>query len=386
MSNAHGLASCITAIAISLSLGSGCHSGDTDGEGGGGGSGLSGSGTSTSASMSLASSTTSSSATGSSAGSGGASGDPNVLAEGRVGLAAVRVAGDRVVWTESGSGSNSGGVLSCSVGGCPSGPTPIASAQPAPLALIVDATSAYWTDLETQGAFTCPLDGECATPMPLITSSQRLWDIAIDDGSIYFSYGDDAYLGSINTCSFPGCDVADAAALADDQPHPRTVVVSEGDIFWSNGGSAPEFTDGLLHTCPTSGCIGPPTVIAPQQTRIQDIAVDATTIYWSVLGLDESEGAIYACPRTGCFGDITLIAGPLHQPLAIAVDDSRVYFTEVGVPLMTGGKISSCPKTGCRGEPVVHATDQGGPRDIATDATSIYWINLFDGRVMRASK
>jgi hypothetical protein len=148
--------------------------------------------------------------------------------------------------------------------------------------------------------------------------------------------------------------------LATNQKQPSNPVVDEGTIYWTNG-------DGTIWSCATAGCNGRPRPIT---------AIEAGNTFLS--GLDVKNGvvlatgyysqALHTCPTTGCAQPTTLI-GNLDYPVAGLLDGKDgAFFINAN-----RASVERCSLPSCAGGPTRIA---GGPpawRRLAQDETKVYW-------------
>ncbi len=125
---------------------------------------------------------------------------------------------------------------------------------------------------------------------------------------------------------------------------------------------------------PTQICDGScksPTLIAGL-TSPEDIAVDATTLFWT----DTGSGTVNSAPKTG--GTVAKLATGQAKPLRIALDDGYVYWTNnLGAAVMRVSKSGGTPA-------LVAAAKE--PTDLGIDGSSVFWINSTDGTIVSAPR
>ncbi len=140
------------------------------------------------------------------------------------------------------------------------------------------------------------------------------------------------------------------------------IAVDSSHLYWADE-SDPESQSpsGSVVKAALDG--GTPVVLASQQSGPSSVAVDSTSVYWTVT---QSEAVMKAALDGGA--PVT-IAASQAQPGALALDDASVYWTNYG-----NGTVMKAPLGG--GSATTLASGQWGPRAIAVDATSVYWTNL----------
>lgn len=94
----------------------------------------------------------------------------------------------------------------------------------------------------------------------------------------------------------------------------------------------------------------------------EDIAVDATRVYWT----DTTAGTVSSAPLAG--GSVTVLATGQAKPLRLAVDDTQVYWSN-----NLGGAIMHAPKDGSGGAAVLASATQ--PAGVAVLDGYVYWAN-----------
>ncbi len=153
-----------------------------------------------------------------------------------------------VFWIDgptNGAGAD-GSILSCPLSGCSGPPTVVAANQENPTDIAVDANNVYWT---LAGSFfgpgaldgavlSCPLSG-CggAAPTPVATHQPYPMALLVDDCGIYWSNEGRSDAGpkgsTIQACTKPACK-GDPILLAKDQRMPRYFGMDQGAIYWTD--------------------------------------------------------------------------------------------------------------------------------------------------------
>jgi hypothetical protein len=244
----------------------------------------------------------------------GCGSSPIVLASEQPGPNGITVNATTVFWANY-NFQNPSAVVACAIGGCGDAPTVVADNQ-TPYDVAVDATNVYWTNFNDNSVYVCAIDG-CADTPTLITNAMDAWSIAVDGAAVYWSENTGA--GRIERCALGGsCN--GAAQIAIDQVNPGGLVLDAANVYWSN------FANGLVQSCAKagSGCGDSPNVIAGAETNPLSVAVDSDTVYWPT-----GSGSIRACAIAGCTEPTTLVANQISLN-DIAVDATAVYWTGSG--------------------------------------------------------
>lgn len=202
-------------------------------------------------------------------------------------------------------------------------------------------------------------------------------------------------------------DVAPPAAtvIVGDLKAPERLMIAGGNLYWIDRKLL------SVMTAPLAGGEAKP--FAANQKGIEEIAVDATAVYWTTsdgkgggsimklglkggtpqklaaiapsdlggpMGIDVSASAIYfvvsmnsgSVMKLGLLGGApTPIASKLHSPYDIAASGSDVFWTELGAGAADGRVMGRGAKDEA---PRVIADKQRTPWWIATDGKDVYWI------------
>jgi hypothetical protein len=200
--------------------------------------------------------------------------------------------GTRLFWTQFDPG---GGVISSALDG--GGATTLAS-DPWPAALAADGTAVYWTQWSggqpDRGLQKVNYDG---TGLTTLSPPGLLLSVAADASYVYWTQydtldanaaGPDA-TGSVFRANKYGTG---RVALASGVPAPNGIAVDATTVYWTvtNGQAFPGYPS--IAKCAIGGCGGVPTAIATGQTGPFAIAVDAANVYFTNIGNSTNDGSV----------------------------------------------------------------------------------------------
>jgi hypothetical protein len=273
------------------------------------------------------------------------------------------------------------GVVACDGGAPPAcegcvTPTVLGACQPLPVTLTFDDATVYWQNdgLYISGGGNLPVHyasgslvacakAGCAnaptvfaTNLSYITGTNSQ-SLAVASGSVYYDF--EAPNADAGASGIRGLGSSSCAATSTMVGWADHMVADVTRLYWSNQD---------IESCALSGCTQPTIVWSDPKKDTTGIAADATSVYWGT-----SSGDLMTCPKTGCVGAPTILAA-LGVPVGewVVVDDTNIYASsEIG--------IFRCAKTGCDGSPsVVVAAAYESP--FATDGVNIYWAhaNLYE--------
>jgi hypothetical protein len=259
------------------------------------------------------------------------------------GLSAIAVAASGIYWTNDDVEPNSysGTVMSAPLGG--GNATTLTVGQDHPVAIAVDATSAYWVT-----------SGELSGTEPAISGTGTVMKAWLDGGGV--------------------------TMLASSQELPTGIAIDSTSVYW--GGNTAD-AGGLLKVPLSGGIIS---LVAPG-VYPNVLTIDSATLFWL-------EGPHSSAPSTVLVrkvqvdgGGLAMLATDSNQawPYTIAVSSTRVYWTDsrpadTGCDCSNSGAVMSVELDG--GGETVFVAGQGGPRSVAVDSTHVYWESL--GMLMRA--
>jgi hypothetical protein len=203
-----------------------------------------------------------------------------------------------------------GNIVSCTIGGCASSPTVIASDQTEAEGVSFDGTNLYWA---TEGTIaTCVAPG-CPAPSMLATGqSTTITQLGSENNVGYW-----ISKGSVLGCAAKGCASSPTVVTSPSAPG-SDLVVKNGFVYFTSGNA--------VISCPTtSTCAIPQTVGSSFEPY--GLGTDGLDVYW----LDNINPGVYRCPVDGCGGGAAMFAttGNFSQPGAnVALDGEYAYWTD----------------------------------------------------------
>ena len=204
--------------------------------------------------------------------------------------------------------------------------------------------------------------------------------VAVDAAWVYWS---NVVEGTIRKADKHGAGTP--ILVVGSQNEPKRLVTDAGYLYWTNAGTpSTSFFDGELARISLDAAGGAARqVLATNQRRIADVALDQDHVYWVVTGTQTSghyfgDGSIWRANKDGSAPE--MLAQMQNFPSRIAVDRTHVYWTND-----YGGTIMRCAIAGCSLSPETLYQMQDEPSGIALDATSVYWANYHGGSVMKGA-
>jgi hypothetical protein len=162
--------------------------------------------------------------------------------------------------------------------------------------------------------------------------------------------------------------------------NPWAVTSDSNRVYWTEFGTDQGTLDGVVASCPVSGCDAGEIVYTSTALNPRGIAVDGTNVYWAGASYGPSNGGIFTCPITGCSGSPKRLA-TAGIPDGVQVDNSYVYWVD-----SDSNTVSKISKTSTDGGTFV-IYDAGSyaitePQDCVIDGTYL-WIGDLNGIAYR---
>jgi len=130
-------------------------------------------------------------------------------------------------------------------------------------------------------------------------------------------------------CPTAGCAPAPAVPTKLSPTTPTATVFFQGLIYLARMGR-PELPEGAIETCTPANCDGGrPKVFVNGRMGPTNLVVDRTGVYW-LESASDTTFAIRTCPLSGCVGGPRLLADGT-KARSMGVDDSFVYWID-GAP------------------------------------------------------
>ena len=168
-------------------------------------------------------------------------------------------------------------IYRCAASGCPTTPEVVASGAVTE-SLVFEGTHAYWIDDWLVGIWSAPFDGS-EQPKLLRTLAEG-GSLAVGGGYLYWTAQTQVY-----RCAIASCDATPPTLLATAESKISDLKIDDTTIYWLAAGS--------VHSCPLLGCgqsqvITPPQIPNCQGRQPRSFAIDASDIYWIDAGIVSS--------------------------------------------------------------------------------------------------
>ena len=303
------------------------------------------------------------------------------------------------VTSSAGSGTASGAASGVASGAATGSAQPLIliSGLGTPRAIALDSTSAYWTNgfaFESRSpiprehaVFKCAKTGCNNLPTILAGGLNSPRGIAVDSTNVYWAdiiesgvYPNNMLVGTVMKCAVNGCNDKPTILASMSNSQPIDIAVDATSVYWTLE-TVDVVPTSRIMKCAIAGCNNQPTVLLSSNSSISSIAVNSSGLYWARLF------SIYKCAVGGCTDPLTPLfgTGTAAFPVAIAVDSMGVHWTG---ELSAGGAIQECaldgsqfkelsawdPSTRSSSDPRgVGEVGYGRAYGIAADSASVYW-------------
>ena len=165
-------------------------------------------------------------------------------------------------------------ILRCAVADCREPKALISSI--APDAVAFDDDNVYWSPRVEAKIFACSLR-ECATPRLLVTTGTPARELAADETQLFWNASETSYIDPPTAVfSMPKDGSSPPRQIAARQNKAASLVVRDGFVYW-----ATSFTLGAVARCPLAGCPnGEPEVLAERQHYPRFVEPDGDALFW----------------------------------------------------------------------------------------------------------
>jgi hypothetical protein len=271
----------------------------------------------------------------------------------------IAVGGGYVYWTNAGTAAQNysdGGVMKCATSPLGS-PTPFMTSVVNAQGVALNATSVYWTSwgsgMNTGEVAWCPLGGCTSTPTPIATNQNKPSAIVLAVGHVFWSTNTGSR--AVLRLPLPGSGMPTTYAYTANQ---TAFDVQSLKLFW--------FQVGGLATCPSGAASCIATTLETVSMPVT-LTADATYVYW--VEVQSGVGYLKRCSQSSC-ADIVTFESKMNglKSANIVVDAAHIYIAEPQ-------QITRCPIDPPCTEPLVLATftPLAAPPAIAYDNSFLYY-------------
>jgi sugar lactone lactonase YvrE len=206
-----------------------------------------------------------------------------------------------------------------------------------------------------------------AEPTTIVANLASPTHLAIDAGNVYIV---DKKKGWIAKAPITG---GDAAPLAADQKGVGDLAVDATSVYWTTSDGK---GGGAIHKVAVDGK-GKPSVLATVPGSDYGgpigIEVDDKFVYWLV---STEQGSVQRTSKAG--GMVTTLATGQRTPYGLALTPDAMVWTDYGSAILSGA-VMMLPKSSTKAtEPTKLADKQKSPWCIVVDATDAYWATTGD--------
>jgi len=178
--------------------------------------------------------------------------------------------------------------------------------------------------------------------------------IAIDATHVYWVNAGD---GTIVRCALAGCGGESPEEIVSGLTDPYGLSLRGGDLYWLEDHGE----EGQALTCPASGCIGEPTLVAEIATRNpRDVHAVGHSLYlggWPYLG---------SCPASGCVTNGVNEFDYLGPIVSVFANEDYIYSARFG-----WGDIGRCDAPDCSNS--TELLIDAAPTSVAVDGAYFYF-------------
>jgi hypothetical protein len=247
------------------------------------------------------------------------------------------IAGGKVYWLNDWDGAD---IRVCPLPGCAGGPigagggTPMISEQ----ALVSDPAgqNIFWegqTDPANTSSALIKTMNLGTNAVRTLVSGRRSDSLAADDAFLYFADAATRTIEKVPVAGGTPVVLANTTAL-NPQTSAPVIAVCGSHLYWT------AMPDGSVYSAPLPNGIGAASasVFASSGQAIAALACDDAGVYWA------TSGSIATCPHSGCMGPPTILAPAQAGPWGMTIDADAVYWVTPGDPLNGGGGVYKVAK------------------------------------------
>ena len=234
---------------------------------------------------------------------------------------------------------------------CSRTPRAIAKDQDGPGLVVVDATTAYWTNQNGGQVMAAPLEGGGAPRV--LAEKQHPYAIAIDATHVYWAKNLSRQTGSVMRVPKTG---GPAQTIADKQGTPYGLTIVGDSLYWVNA------EDGTIMRAALDGKNRK--VLASGQMQPTALASDGRSLFW----IHTKAGSEIRKVSLDGGAPATVATVSMGNPQVVVADRTRVYWAN-----QHRGTIEAASVDG--GAPADVIIDEHYPIDLAIDDTNAYWVD-----------
>jgi hypothetical protein len=181
--------------------------------------------------------------------------------------------------------------------------------------LVTSATTLYWN--EDRSIQSCPFTGCPGSDQPFFQQNNgHMLGLTLGGGTVY--WGRDCCPSEVRACPAGAmCTLAQDFAILNNG-HVNYLATGGSTVYWTTQNGM-----GQVMSCPLAGCLASgPTIVATNLPQPRYIVADGAGAYWT----DTSARTIDTCQSAACATPAVLWTGN-NPPGGIAIDATTVYWT-----------------------------------------------------------
>jgi len=257
-----------------------------------------------------------------------------------------------------------------------------------PFGIDADDSGVYFANNGPSGTvLRCDPSTGCNAQSILTDGGATNTDLRLNEGYVYYLQTDFDEIDRIKISNLVDTDIAMTSTAGPGDDDAR--IATDGTfIYWSEPNG-----DKIMHKNITSG--NATTLFSlPSGSYPTVLVLDSGVLYFATGGTGAGTGGVWYGNSDGTGGAQSL-AGSQHTPYGITTDATDVYWTTIGDQDSNGnitvpGGVFRCAKTGCNGSPTQLASGLIDGRGIVVDDVAIYYAEYGtgngDGKIWRLAK